>query len=80
MGDDQRAHALLGVERVDALGDGAQRVDVQAGVGLVEHGDLGLEHRHLEDLAALLLAAGEAVVEVARGELAVHVAAARWRA
>ena len=43
------------------------------GVGLVEHRDLRLEHRHLQDLGALLLAAGEAVVEVARGERAVDV-------
>ena len=33
----------------------------------------GCEHRHLQDLRALLLAAGEAVVEVARGERAVDV-------
>src|SRR6478672_11840054 len=73
VGDDQRAHADLRVQLVDALGDGAQGVDVEARVGLVEDGDLGLEHRHLQDLAALLLAAGEAVVEVAGRELAVHV-------
>ena len=65
VGDDQRAHADLRVQRVDALGDDAQGVDVEARVGLVEHGDLGLEHRHLQDLAALLLAAREAVVEMA---------------
>ncbi len=45
-----------------------QRVDVEAGVGLVEDRELGLEHRHLQDLEALLLAAREAVVEVAAGE------------
>ena len=39
------------------------------GVGLVEHGELGLLERHLEDLHALLLAAGEAVVDVAAREL-----------
>ena len=36
----------------------------------------GLEHRHLQDLDALLLAAGEAVVEVAAGQLAVDLRAA----
>ncbi len=61
------------MQGVDPLGDGAQGVDVQARVGLVEDRHLGLEHRHLQDLAALLLAAREAVVEVSRGELAVHV-------
>ena len=40
------------------------------GVGLVEHRDPRLQHRHLEDLDALLLAAREAFVEVARRELA----------
>src|SRR3954453_5523125 len=73
VGDDQPAHALLGVELGHALGDGAQRVDVEPGVRLVEHRDLGLEHRHLEDLGALLLAAGEAVVEMAGGERAIDV-------
>ena len=56
----------------DAGRDLAQRVDVEAGVGLVEHGDVGLEHRHLEHLVALLLAAGEALVEVALLEAVVH--------
>src|SRR4051812_23231664 len=62
-------HAQLGAgQRVDALGDDLQRVDVEAGVGLVEYRELGLEHRHLQDLEALLLAAREAVVEIAAGE------------
>ncbi len=42
-----------------------QRVDVEAGVGLVEHGELRLEQLELEDLVALLLAAREALVDVA---------------
>ena len=57
---------------VDALGDDAQRVDVEAGVGLVEDGDLRLEQLELQDLVALLLAAGEALVDVALGEGRVH--------
>ena len=40
-----------------------QRVDVQAGIGFVEDGELGFEHGHLEDLVALLFAAGEAFVD-----------------
>ncbi len=66
--DQQRAHVRRD-ERLDALGDNTQRVDVEAGVGLVEHRDPGLEHRHLQDLHALLLAAREAVVDVPRREL-----------
>ena len=57
-------------ETLDAARDGLQRVDVEARVGLVEHRDPRLQHRHLQDLDPLLLAAGEAVVQVARGELA----------
>ena len=38
---------------------GAQRVDVEAGVELVEDRDGGLEHAELERLVALLLAAGQ---------------------
>ena len=56
----------------DAAGDRAQGVDVEAGVGLVEDGQLGLEDGHLQDLVALLLAAREALVEVAVGEDGVH--------
>ena len=57
-------------ETLDAARDRLQRVDVEARVGLVEHRDPRLQHRHLQDLDPLLLAAGEAVVQVARGELA----------
>ena len=42
------------------------------GVGLVEHGDVGCEQRHLQDLVALLLTAGETLVEVPLGEAHVH--------
>ena len=57
---------------LDAVGHDAQRVDVEAGVGLVEHGQLGVEHGHLQDLVALLLTAGEALVQVALAEGGVH--------
>ena len=43
------------------------------GVGLVEDRDPRLQQRHLQHLHPLLLAAGEALVEVAAGELARHV-------
>ena len=57
-------------ELLDAGRDDLEGVDVEAGVGLVEHRDARLQHRHLQDLDALLLAAGEPVVEVALSELA----------
>ena len=69
--DHERAH-LRADELVDALRDDLERVDVEAGVGLVEDRDPRLQHRHLQDLDALLLAAREAVVEVALRELARH--------
>ena len=71
MGDQEDAE--LRVEhRVDALGDDPQGVDVEPRVGLVEDRHLGLEDGHLEHLEALLLAAREAVVDVAAGEALVH--------
>ena len=71
--DQQDALALLGAEPVDALGDDLERVDVEAGVGLVEDRDLGVEQLELGDLVALLLAAGEALVDVALRERRVQV-------
>jgi hypothetical protein len=71
VGDDQDAQlGGLRLERVHAVGHDPQGVDVEAGVGLVEHRDAGLLERELEDLHALLLAARETLVQVARGELA----------
>ena len=49
--------------RLDPAGAGAQRVDVEAGVELVEDGDARLEHRELQRLVALLLAARQVDVE-----------------
>jgi len=54
VGDQDDAHLwAIDTDLADALGDGAQGVDVEAGVGLVEDGDLRLEDRHLHDLVAL---------------------------
>ena len=58
--------------RVDALGHDPQGVDVEARVGLVEDRELRLQHRHLEHLEALLLAAREAVVHVPGREAVLH--------
>ena len=55
--------------------DDLERVDVETRVGLVEHGDAWLQHRHLQDLDTLLLASREAVVQVPRRELAAHLQA-----
>src|SRR3954471_14666263 len=71
VGDDEDAH-VGPLQRVHAVCDDPQGIDVEPRVGLVEHGQLGPLERELEDLHALLLAAREALVEVAGGELARH--------
>ena len=54
--------AVAAAHHVDAVGDDLQRIDVQTGVGFVEDRKRWFEHRHLEDLVALLLAAREPFV------------------
>ena len=54
---------------VHAVGDGLQRVDVEARIGLVEDRKLRLEDGHLQDFVPLLLATGEAEVHVALEQL-----------
>ena len=61
-------------QTVHAAGDGLQCVDVEARVGFVEDGELRLQHRHLQDFVALLLAAGEAFVDAALQKLLIHAA------
>ena len=48
---------------VDAARHHLQRVDVETAVGLVEDGETRLQHRHLKDLVALLLAAGKTDID-----------------
>src|SRR3546814_7685200 len=55
--------SLVG-ELLDAPADVAERIDVEAGVDLVEDGDAGADGGELHRLVALLLAAGEVDVEV----------------
>ena len=69
---DQNDHALGIAQAVDALGDDLEGIDVQPGVGLVENREGRLQHRHLEDLVALLLAAGEVLVHGAVQQLLPH--------
>ena len=71
MRDHEGAHVRAD-EAADAVGDDPERVDVEPRVGLVEHRDPRREHGHLENLDALLLASGEAVVEVAPRHLLRH--------
>ncbi len=56
MGDDDHG-TVRRAQRVDAVGHQLQGIDVEAGIGFIEDAKRGFEHRHLEDLGALLLAA-----------------------
>ena len=47
VGDQQQAGRTCGGDPVDPFADDAQRVDVQAGVGLVKYGDPRLEQLEL---------------------------------
>src|ERR687898_78270 len=69
--DDDRAELRL-AQLVDAPGDDLQRVDVEPRVGLVHDSEPGIEHEHLQDLVALLLAAGEPFIQVPLSERGVH--------
>ena len=62
---DDDGGVVRSAQQVDTFGHDAEGVDVEAAVRLVEDGERGLEHGHLEDLVALLLAAGEAFVHAA---------------
>jgi hypothetical protein len=71
VGDEEEA-TVGGAHGVDAAGDNFEGVDVEAGVGLVEDGVFGFQHHELEDLVAFFLATGEALVDGAAGEGAIH--------
>src|ERR1700733_1147036 len=76
VGDDQEAGVFAvvgGAHRFDRLADRLQRVDVEAGIGLIEHGVLRGEDGELQHLEPLFFAARETVVDVAREKGRVHV-------
>src|SRR3546814_16307001 len=68
VGDEQHAAVLVRLEAVYALGDHAQRVDVEACIGLAKNGDLRLKTPALKDRVAVFYALGEDVVpHIGRG-------------
>src|SRR5665811_606343 len=71
VGDDQHA-ATLTAQGVHAVRDHPEGVDVQTRVGLVQDRELGLQDRHLQNLVALLLTAGESLVDRPAHERLVH--------
>src|SRR5690606_25132247 len=62
VGDHDHRH-VRAPHRLDRLGHLTHRVDVEAGVDLVENGDLRAQHRQLEYLRPLLLPTGQVVVD-----------------
>src|SRR5205823_10608442 len=52
-------------QRIDAVGGNPQRVNVEAGIHLIEDAQARLEQRHLQNFVSLLLAAGEADIYAA---------------
>src|SRR5690606_27899710 len=71
VGDDHN-RAIRRTQSVHTLSDDAQGIDVEAGVGLVQHAELRLEQLHLQDFSTLLLTTGEADVERTLQHVHVH--------
>ena len=71
MSDDEDAH-FGAADFGDALAGETNGVGVEAAIGFVEDGELGLQHGELEDFSPFHFAAGEAVVDVAAGEFGIH--------
>ena len=67
MRDDEEA-ALVRCQALDPFGDDAEGIDIEPGVRLVEHGQLRLEDRHLENLVPFPLPTGEPLIQVPVGE------------
>src|SRR6516164_5219739 len=77
---DHHEGALGRAQPIDAVRDDLERVDVEPGIGLVEHAQPRLQQRHLQDFVALLLAAGEADINPAAQHLLLDAELARHRA
>ena len=60
------------VQGVDPVGNHAQCVDVEAGVGLVENGEPGFQDRQLQNFMAFFFSAGKALVDRAIEKFFVH--------
>ena len=71
VGDDDQGVVLV-VVSAHALCHRLHGIHVQAGVRLVQQGQRGFEHQQLQNLALLLLAAGEAHIQIAVGIALIH--------
>ena len=65
MCDDQQRTVGSLTEQTHALGYDTDSIDIQAGIGLIQDGQLRLQHQHLQNLGFLLLAAGETDIQIA---------------
>ena len=62
MGDDERG-VVGAAQLVDAGGDNAQSINIQAGIRFIEDGQLWFQDRHLEDFIAFFFAAGKTLID-----------------
>ena len=69
---DHEHRALGTAQSVHTAGDDAKSLDAEPRIRLVEDREPRLEDRHLENLVALLLAAGKTFVHGALEELLIH--------
>jgi hypothetical protein len=69
--DNQNAH-VRSTNFGDALAGQAHGIGVQPAIRLVEDRELRLQHRELQNLRPLRLAAGKTVVDISPGEFGVH--------
>src|SRR5581483_2091953 len=70
VGDDDH-RSLRRAQAIDAVGDHAQRIDIEAGIGLVQHRQARLQQCHLQHLVALLFTAGKTDIHRAAQHLLV---------
>ena len=73
MGYDQERGGFVRLECFNSLGNGAHRVHIEAGVGLIQNSQRGLEQQKLQNLSFLLLSSGKTDVEVALRVGRIHV-------
>jgi len=69
---DQHDRTLRVAQAVHARGHHFECIDVEAGIGLIQNREFGLEHQHLQDFIALLLAAGKSFVHAAGEKRLAH--------
>jgi len=69
---DQDHGAVRRSQRVHAARDDFQRVDIEAGIGFIEDGELGFEHGHLENFVPFFLATGKTGVDRTIHEVLAH--------